>query len=334
MPRRCRSAVRPAPERQDGSPAVRCAAPVSFPAARCAAPAHCPLGPPFVGDVLAVILPILARVLAVIVIVVPRVVVHVAAAVPAVGTVVVVVVDGRANRNAGGETDQARDRRIRAAVLDDHRRRLDVDRLRVVLRHVHDLRVRRLDDDHLLTGRRRLGLHFLLRRGLEGSRIVGLFSQPLDAREHRRPIRGECLTEAGRRGQLSGHLFHDLREEGQRHEARLKVVLQGGILQVGAFQGRVARQELVERGHAGGIRRAQQHLRQKLIGIEGDWSEQAVEVRGSHGLTGRGGGGVPSGSGQQDRSVPGRQTAACQHQRHADEDGGLSHGFISRSPHS
>ena len=131
---------------------------------------------PFVREILAMVLPVLARVLAVVVIVVPRVVVHVAAAAPPVRAVVVVVVDGRADRDARGETDHSRDGRIRAgALLDDHRRRrcLHVDHLRVVLRHVDDLRVRRLDDDHLLPGRRGLAFHFLLRRGLERCRPCG-----------------------------------------------------------------------------------------------------------------------------------------------------------------
>ena len=183
------------------------------------------------------------------------------------------------------------DGRVRAAVLlDDHRRRggCDVDRLRVVLRDVDDLRVGRLDDDHLLAARRGLRLDFLLRRGLQGPGIARLRSQPLDAREHRRPVRGERLTEPGRPIQLARHLVHDLRKQGQRHEARLEVVLQGGVLQLGAFQRRVALQELVERRHAGRIRRAQQHLREELVRIEGDRSEQAIEVVRGQDLTGRG----------------------------------------------
>src|SRR5205814_6489860 len=56
--------------------------------------------------VLAVILPVLARVFPRVVIVVPAAAVHVAAAVPAVRTVVVVVVHGRADRDAGGEADE------------------------------------------------------------------------------------------------------------------------------------------------------------------------------------------------------------------------------------
>ena len=134
-----------------------------------------------------------------------------------------------------------------------------------------------------------------------------LLSQPLDAREHRRPIRGECLTEPGRRIQLAGHLAHDLRKEGQSHEARFEVVLQGGILQVGAFQGRVALQELVERRHAGGIHRAQEHLRQELIRIEGDGSEQAIEVGRSRGLTGRDPLALWSEPGQHDHALSGQQ---------------------------
>ena len=81
-----------------------------------------------VGDVLAVFLPVFARVLAVVVEVfarvfavvvevVPGVVVHVAAAVPPVRTVVVVVVHGRADRDAGGEPDDGASGRGFGAVV-------------------------------------------------------------------------------------------------------------------------------------------------------------------------------------------------------------------------
>src|SRR5262249_51061585 len=110
--------------------------------------------------VLAVILPVLARILAGIVVVVPRVVVHVAAAVPAVWTVVIVVVHGRADRDAGGESDEPGGNRgiRRGALLHNHggggRRR--VDHRRVVLWNVDDLRIGRLDHDDVLAARRRL----------------------------------------------------------------------------------------------------------------------------------------------------------------------------------
>ena len=154
---------------------------------------------------------------------------------------------------------------------------------------------------------------------------MGLCSQPLDAREHRRPIRGERLTEPGRRIQLAGHLFHDLRKERQSHEARLEVVLQGGILQVGAFQGRVALQELVERLHPGGIRRAHQHLRQELVRIEGDGGEQAIEVCCGEGLTGRSGRRPHVRSGLHDHSVPNGRTDPRQHQNYADAEDEVPH---------
>ena len=126
-------------------------------------------------EILAMILPVFAGVFAVVVVVVPGVVVHVGAAVPSVRTVVVVVVHRRANRDAGGESDQtSRDRHVGVVVLlDDHgrgRRRLRVDDLRVVLRDVDDLRIGRLDHDHFLAGRRRLGLDLLLRRASSASR--------------------------------------------------------------------------------------------------------------------------------------------------------------------
>ena len=101
---------------------------------------------PLVEHVFPVVLPVVAYVLAVVVIVVPGVVVHVAAAAPSVRTVVIVVVDGCAEGNAGSESDQARRDRLGRVVVfldDDGGGRRDVDGLRVVLRDVNHLRVRR-----------------------------------------------------------------------------------------------------------------------------------------------------------------------------------------------
>src|SRR4029079_2316947 len=138
-----------------------------------------------VGDVFAVVLPVLPRVLAVVVKVfarvftvvvevVPGVVVHVAAAMPPVRAVVVVVVHGRANRDAGRKPYQRADHgRFSAVVLlldDDglcRRRRCGVDDLRFVLRHVDNLRVGGLDDDRLLPRRGRLRRDGLLRCALQ-----------------------------------------------------------------------------------------------------------------------------------------------------------------------
>ena len=77
----------------------------------------------FLGEVFTVIHPVLTRILPRVVVVVPRVVVHVAATVPSIGTVVIVVVHGGANRDAGGEPNQTRRNRFCGVVvvlLDDH----------------------------------------------------------------------------------------------------------------------------------------------------------------------------------------------------------------------
>src|SRR4030095_16831853 len=107
-------------------------------------------------DVLAVIRPVLASVFARVVVVVPGVVVHVAAAVPSVRPVVIVVVHRRADRDPGGEPDQAGGDRLGGVIVfldNDHRgRSLRVHHLGVVLRDVDDLRIGGLDDDHLLAG--------------------------------------------------------------------------------------------------------------------------------------------------------------------------------------
>ena len=77
----------------------------------------------------------------------------------------------------------------------------------------------------------------------------------------------------------------------------------------------MALQELVERFHAAGIRRAQQHLREELVGIKGDRGEQAIEsVRRQRGprrcLTGlRPGPGMHSQSWPKCRPIPRRTTS-------------------------
>src|SRR5262249_19715117 len=98
----------------------------------------------FFSEILPVVDPVFAGVLPMFVIVVPRAGVHVGATMPPVRPVVVVVVHRRANGDAGRESDQARrDGDVGIVVLldDDRRvgRRLRVDHLRVVLRHVDDL---------------------------------------------------------------------------------------------------------------------------------------------------------------------------------------------------
>src|SRR4051812_48473047 len=181
---------------------------------------------PVLVEILAVILPVLARILAVVVVIVPGVVVHVAAAVESVRTVVIVVVHRRADRDARGEADQPRrDRGAGIIVFLDHdrgRRRLRVDALRVVLRHVDDLRVRRLDDDPLLARRGRLRLHLLLRVGRERSHALGLLAQLLDGVEDGGAIRGEDLAQPRGPGDLLRHRGDDRREQRQGDEARLE----------------------------------------------------------------------------------------------------------------
>ena len=175
-----------------------------------------------------------------------------------------------------------------AFLLNDHRgRRRGVDGLRVVLRNVDDLRVGRLDHDHLLAARRGPGLDLLLRRGLELPGILRLDSQPLDAGEDRRAIGGERLAEPGRPVQISRHRVHDLRKEDEGHEARLEARLRRRILKLAAFQ-RLAGEPFAERRHLAGIGGTEKHLREQLIRIEGDGREQAVERVGRRGRLGSG----------------------------------------------
>src|SRR3954471_21502492 len=180
-----------------------------------------------VDHVLAMVLPVVARILARVVVVVPRVVVHVAAAAPAVRAVIVIVVERGADGDAGGEADQPRGHGcvVVAFLLHDHCRGLGVDDRGVVLRDVDHLRVGRLDHDHLLSGRRRLGLHLLLRRRLQRAGGAGLGAQALDAVEHGGTIGGEGRTHFRRPVRFPGHPLHDVGEKDERGEAGLEAGL-------------------------------------------------------------------------------------------------------------
>ena len=258
-----------------------------------------------VEHVLAVVLPVFARVLAEVFVIVPCVVVHVAAAAPAVRTVVVVVVHGGAEGDAGREANHARrDGLGRVVVLlhHDRRWRRRVDRLRVVLRHVDDLRVRRLDDDHLLAARRRLGLDVLLRGALQLARLAGLLAQALDAGKNRRAVRRERLPQARRPLDLRRHALDDVGKDDDRRKAGVEPGLRGCLLQRAALERRIRRQPLVERGDPGRLGRTHQHLRQQRIRIEGDGREEPIEL-------------VRLGGGRGRRLCGLRLAASCQRRR-------------------
>ncbi len=216
---------------------------------------------PLFGDVLAVVLPVLARVFAVVVVVVPRVVVHVPAAVPAVRAVVVVVVDGGADRDAGREADHARRGGISAAVVflnhDRGRRRgLRVDDLRVVLRDVHDLGIGRFNDDDLSPAE-------VVR--VSTSCCAFVFNVPacwacarsrwiaLNTADR---LEVNASPDARRPVELVGHHLHGLWKQGHRHEARLEAGFRGGILQRGALQVGGRREPPVEGHDVAGAGRA------------------------------------------------------------------------------
>src|SRR6185295_17871943 len=162
------------------------------------------------AGVLAVFVEVLARVLPVVVPVVPAAVVHVGAPAIAVGPVVVVVVDGGADGDAGREPDEGagHGRVVIVVLVDDDRgrgrRRLRVDDLGVVHRYVDDLRIGGLDDDHLLA-LDRAALDGLLGRALQVAGGLALLPQPLDAVEDRSPVYREGAAQLRSPGEVSGH---------------------------------------------------------------------------------------------------------------------------------
>ena len=261
-PRRCRCdrlcvvSTRSAPKRlvpdapepaAAPEPSAQTSPPVGSPNAPCAAPRsrRCSLllriltalGS-FLGEILPVIHPVFPGVFTMVVVVIPRVVVHVAATVPAIGTVVVVVVHGRADRDARSESNQTRGNGDLGIVvfLNNHGGVSDgwlgIDHLRVVLRDVDDLRIGWLDDDHLFTARRRLGLDLLLLVALQRPDGLRLLPELLNGRKDRRLVLGERLPQHHGPRDLLGHHRDHLRKDCQRHETGIEPRFHCRVLQL------------------------------------------------------------------------------------------------------
>src|SRR6185503_1598378 len=110
----------------------------------------------------------------------------------------------------------------------------------------------------------------LLRRRLQIAGVLRLESQALDALEDQPLVRLERRANLGCQIELGGHLLDDLWKKRQRDEARFEVGLEDRILQISALEFGVFLQERIERRDAVGVRRAQQYLREQLVGIQRD----------------------------------------------------------------
>jgi hypothetical protein len=92
----------------------------------------------------------------------------------------------RANPDTNSEGDERDGRHARS--------RADIDHSGIVLRHINNLRTRRLDYIHSLTWRRLLNLHLHLFIAAQSSRGIGLGAQALNRLAHRSLIRRKRLA--------------------------------------------------------------------------------------------------------------------------------------------
>jgi hypothetical protein len=152
------------------------------------------------------------------------------------------------------------------------------------LRHVHHLRIRRLNHINGLPCRL---LHFngLLRVGTERSRGIGLRTQPLNRVGHRALIRRKCLSNGGIIVDVLRHHLQNLRKIYQRNKGGIESLLLRGIGERGSCQSLVCCQPVVDIQNFLRIRRCRHDLRQQRIGIERNRREQLIELlRGERGV--------------------------------------------------
>ena len=156
---------------------------------------------------------------------------------------------------------------------------------RIVVRHVHDFRIGRLDDDRIGTAAR-LRRHLLLRRRLQVARRLRLGTQPLDRRRDVLLLADHRVAQLLGPVELVAHHLQRLRKRGERLHADVPALVlhrrNGSIaLEVGIGLRPARRLNDLQ-----GIGRTHQHLRQKRVGIEGDGRQQLVELLGRERLVG------------------------------------------------
>ena len=151
----------------------------------------------------------------------------------------------------------------------DRHRSIDVDDLRVILRHIDDLGIGWLDPDDVavlhvdllvIVGQHPLGI------GLAADQLDGIVDVFL--------LEVDRLTQAGRPGDVLGHHFDHIPKLHERDDRRIPVLdrLGGRFFQIGVLEKELVGLDHVERAGGGG-----QDLGQKLIRVEGDRSDQLFE---------------------------------------------------------
>ncbi len=152
-----------------------------------------------------------------------------------------------------------------------------INHARVIVRHVDDARIRRLDYDLAS-----LDAHDLLRRRPQTAGVVSLPAQALHGIHHIRLLRQEGVAELLRPLQLVIHHLDDARERHQRFDTGVPVHLierrgegvapERGVVGVLEPAPGLRDLERIGRGH--------QDLAQQLIGIKRDRRQQLIDLSG------------------------------------------------------
>ena len=188
-------------------------------------------------------------------------------------------------------------RRIHIAWIRRHG--LPVDPLGVVARHIHHVRLRRLDRDellrrlddrraaidhrrirvrHVVRGRRG-GRHANLLRALQLPGAFGALAHDLHCVEHIVRIVVVGLPQGGRPRKIAGHLVEHRPERGQRLDAGVPRLLVGGVSQRTGYQVCVLLEPFMGCRDLIGIGRTRHHLRHQLVGVKGDGCDQFAKLR-------------------------------------------------------
>ena len=140
---------------------------------------------------------------------------------------------------------------------------------RIVLGHVHDLRVGALDRDDFVLRR-----HRLLRVGHEIPGGLHLAAEALDGVHHLAGIGRDLLAEADRPLEVRGqHVDHVRRVQQVAH-----ALVPGRIGLEGLVLGEAV-EEAIRLHHVEGVGRGREHDRQEGIGVEGDRGDELVDGR-------------------------------------------------------
>jgi hypothetical protein len=157
-------------------------------------------------------------------------------------------------------------------------RRLNVvDRHRVVLWDVNNIRVSGLDLDILLPV---LGLciDLHLRAGLKVSSLLCLRALPLHGSHDPLLVRLKCLSQLGGPWHLLAHVVDHLREERQVLHARTEAGSLGSVGQCISLEALILDNPVSAIEHFLWIGRRCKNLGEQLVGVEGDRSDKIVDA--------------------------------------------------------